>query len=122
MASGPIAITRPSTSVSRPTPLEFGARIVNYGRCANDSRVRGNDRSPIFRFWRKTISYLVRNSAFDAEHLLQGMHYLNQIGLVRHHLVDVLVCARNLIEHALVLAADDTLRLHFQISDRELLL
>src|SRR5581483_7237748 len=63
-----------------------------------------------------------RNSALDAKHLLQRVHHLDEIRLVRHHLVDVLVRARNLVEHALVLAADHALRLHLEIGDGELLL
>src|SRR5206468_11351497 len=82
IASGPSAITRPRTSVSRPTPC----------------------------------------SAFDAEHLLERVDPLDEIGLVRHHLVDVLVGARDLVEDPFVLAADDALRLALQVLDRERLL
>src|SRR5437870_3785114 len=81
-ASGPSAITRPRTSVSRPTPC----------------------------------------SALDAEHLLERVDHLDEIGLVRHHLVDVLVGAWNFVEHALVLAADDALRLALQVLHGECLL
>src|SRR5258706_6113763 len=50
------------------------------------------------------------------------MHGIHKVGLVRHHLVDVLVRARDLVEHALVLAADDAVRLPDQVLDLELLL
>src|SRR5258708_38958001 len=62
------------------------------------------------------------NSAFDAEDLLQGMHYVDQVGLVGHHLVDVLVGAGDFIEHAFVLAADDAFGLPLQILDGKCLL
>src|SRR5262249_55472951 len=39
--------------------------------------------------------------------LLQRVHHLDEIALVLHHLVDVLVGARDLVDHAAVLAADD---------------
>src|SRR5581483_10384442 len=90
MASGPIAITSPRTSVSRATDADFEVRAV-------------------------IISYLVRNSAFDAKNLLERVHDLDEVGLVRHYLVDVLIGAGNLVQHALVLATDDALRLHFQV-------
>src|SRR6185503_9705648 len=54
-----------------------------------------------------------RLSAFDAQDLLQRMHHLHEVGLVRHDLVDVLVGARDLVDHALVLAADDAFGLAF---------
>src|SRR5258706_9276667 len=62
------------------------------------------------------------NSAFDAEDLLQGMYYLDQVGLVGHHLVDVLVGAGDFVEHAFVLAADDAFGLPLQILDGKCLL
>jgi len=58
-------------------------------------------------------------SAFDAEHLFEGVHDLDEVGLVRHHLVDVLVGAGDLIQHAAILAADDALGLRFQVLRRE---
>src|SRR5438094_964208 len=61
-------------------------------------------------------------SALDAEHLLQRVQHLHEVGLVRHHLVDALVGAGDLVQHAAVLAADDALRLRFQILDGESLL
>jgi len=39
------------------------------------------------------------------------VQHLDQIGLIRHHRVDVLVGAGNLVDHALVLAADHALGL-----------
>ena len=59
------------------------------------------------------ISYFV--PTFDAQHLLERVHDLDEIGLVRHHLVDVLVGAGDLVQHALVLAADDAFGLRFQV-------
>src|SRR6266581_990079 len=58
-------------------------------------------------------------STFDAHHLLQRVHDFDQIGLVGHHLLDVLVSRRDLVEHALVLAAFDTLRLRDEVRARE---
>src|SRR4051794_2218941 len=87
-ASGPVAMTAPSTHVRRATP------------------------SPGF----------TPSSTFDAQHLLEGVHDLDEIGLVRHYLVDVLVGAGNLVQHALVLAAEDAFGLRFQILNGEALL
>ncbi|RKT45460.1 hypothetical protein BDD21_2916 [Thiocapsa rosea] len=50
-------------------------------------------------------------SALHADHLFQRMHHLDQVRLVGHDLVDVLVGTRNLVEHTLVLSADDPLGL-----------
>src|SRR3990172_929647 len=50
------------------------------------------------------------------------MYDLHEVGLVRHHFVDVLVGAGNFIQHAFVLAADDAFGLLFQIADRKPLL
>src|SRR5437762_13310 len=50
------------------------------------------------------------------------MYDLHQVGLVRHDLVDVLVGARDLVQHALVLAADHPPRLRLQVFYAELLL
>src|ERR1700752_4365170 len=65
------------------------------------------------------ITDVVRNSAFDAEYLLQRVDDLDEIGLVRHHLVDVLVGAGDLVQHAAVLAADDALGLLLQVGGGE---
>ena len=46
------------------------------------------------------------------------MHHVDEIGLVGHHLVDILVGTRDLVEHALVLAAFDALRLLREIGAR----
>ena len=46
-------------------------------------------------------------SALDAQHLLQRVHHLHEVGLRRHHRVDVLVGHRRLVDHARVLAALD---------------
>src|SRR6266496_1716386 len=58
-------------------------------------------------------------STFDAHHLLQRVHDFDQIGLVCHHLFDVLVSRRDLVEHALVLAAFDALRLRDEVRARK---
>src|SRR5690349_7620788 len=59
--------------------------------------------------------------AFHAENLLENVYDLDQVVLVRHHLVDVLVGAGNLVQHAFVLAADHAFGLLLEIRDRELL-
>src|SRR6266581_2434723 len=58
-------------------------------------------------------------STLHADDLLQRMNDLHEIGLVGHHLLDVLVSPRDLVEHALVLAAFDTLRLRDEVRARE---
>src|SRR3954470_6749832 len=50
------------------------------------------------------------------------MYDLHQVGLVRHHFVDVLVGARDFVEHTLVLATNHAARLRLQVFDAELLL
>src|SRR5688572_28748028 len=50
------------------------------------------------------------------------MYDLDQVRLVRHHLVDVLVGAWNFIDHSLVFPADDPLRLRLKIGNRKGLL
>src|SRR5262245_3545722 len=50
------------------------------------------------------------------------MRDFDQVGLVRHHLVDVLVGARDLIDHAAVLPTLDTFRLLREVEAIELLL
>ncbi len=67
--------------------------------------------------WRENRS--VFGSPLHAHHLLKRVHHLDQIRLVRHDLVDVLVGSRDLVEHALVLAADDALGLGGQVGDGE---
>ncbi len=47
------------------------------------------------------------------------MQRLDQIGLIGHHLIDVLVRPGDLVEHALVLAAFDALGLRLEIGARE---
>ena len=37
---------------------------------------------------------------FDAQYLLKRMHDLDQIGLISHHAIDILVGFGNFIEHA----------------------
>ena len=54
-------------------------------------------------------------SPLHAHHLLQGVHDLDQVGLVGHHGVDVLVGARDLVDHAAVLAAFDARGLRGQV-------
>src|SRR5262245_40968930 len=105
-ASGPRAMIAPRTSVSRATELEFGVRVVII--CLREAQ--------------RIITTLTPNSALHAQDLLERVHHLHQVGLVRHDLVDVLVGARDLVEHALVLAADDALRLGLQIRDGKRLL
>src|SRR4051794_12567608 len=56
-----------------------------------------------------------RTSALYADELLQLRHDLDQVALLLHHPVDVLVGTRNLIEHAGVLAALHSPRLLLQI-------
>lgn len=51
----------------------------------------------------------------DAEHLLQRMHGLDEVGLVGHDGVDVLVGGRNLVDDAAILAANDAFGLAFEI-------
>jgi len=43
----------------------------------------------------------------DADDLLERVHDFDEVGLVRHHAVDILVRCRDFVEHALVLAAFD---------------
>src|SRR5882724_6956442 len=54
-----------------------------------------------------------------AEDLAQLGHDLDQVLLVLHHLLDQLVGAGDLVEHARILAALDALGLGFQVLDRE---
>src|SRR5262245_33488493 len=61
-------------------------------------------------------------SALDAYHLLQRVHDVDEIRLIRHHLVDILVGARNFVHDAAILAAFDALRLFRQIETRKSLL
>src|SRR5687767_12044965 len=61
-------------------------------------------------------------SAFHAEDLFQGVDDVHEIGLVGHHLVDALVRPGDLVEHALVLAADYALGLTLQVFYRKALL
>src|SRR6266581_9237906 len=56
---------------------------------------------------------------FNANHLLQRVNDVHQVGLVGHHLLDVLVGPRDLVEHALVLAAFDALSLRDEVRARE---
>lgn len=49
--------------------------------------------------------------SLHAHHLFQRVHHIDQIDLVRHYTIDVLVGAGNLIDHALVLATDHPLGL-----------
>src|SRR5438067_7594500 len=53
--------------------------------------------------------------ALYAKDLLQRVHDLDKVGLVGHHLVDVLVGAGDLVEHALVLSTHDSCRLLLQV-------
>ena len=53
--------------------------------------------------------------ALYAKDLLQRVHDLDEVGLVGHHLVDVLVGTGDLVEHAAILAADDALGLRLEI-------
>lgn len=48
-------------------------------------------------------------TAFNAQHRFQGVNHFYQILLVCHHLINVLVRGRYLIQHQLVLAAFDAL-------------
>src|SRR5512132_1046918 len=61
-------------------------------------------------------------SALYAYHLLQSVYDLHQVALVRHHLVDVLVGARDLVQDPFVLSAYDISCLFDQIRNRILLL
>src|SRR5689334_11708806 len=53
---------------------------------------------------------------------LESVDDVDEIGLIGHHLVDVLVRARDLVDHALVLAADHAPGLGLQVLDGETLL
>src|SRR5215467_4695275 len=57
--------------------------------------------------------------AFDTHDLLQRVRDLDEVGLVGHHAVDVLVRSGDLVEHALVLAALDAARLLLEVGARE---
>src|SRR5581483_3900462 len=50
----------------------------------------------------KVSSAMPPSLALDAEHLLQRVHHFHEVGLVAHHLVDVLVGAGDLGDDALV--------------------
>ena len=63
----------------------------------------GRDRMRIARLRRFDLHL----SPLDANDLAQRVHDLDQIRLMRHHLVDVLVRGRNLVDHAAVLATFD---------------
>ena len=74
-----------------------------------------------FRFFPLTLpAARGRELTFDAHHLLERVHDLDQFSLRRHHGVDVLVGARNLVQYTLILAAFDTFGLRTQILDRKL--
>src|SRR6218665_3947048 len=62
------------------------------------------------------------DSALHAHDLLEGGQGLGGTALVCHHLVDVLVRAWNLIDHAFVLAAEDAGGLSLQVGLGEVLL
>src|SRR5262249_42369109 len=75
------------------------------------------------KFSRKRCS---QNSGFDAScltfdthDLLQGVHHVDEVRLVGHDAVDVLVRARDLVEHALILAALDPAGLLLEVGARE---
>src|SRR5262245_47625299 len=73
-------------------------------------RVRPDQRSRLPLRGRSTITLNMSGrtrSALHADHLLERMDQFGQVALVRHHLVDVLVRARDLVDHATVLAALD---------------
>jgi hypothetical protein len=57
-----------------------------------------------------------------AHDLLEGVQDLGEVALVGHHPVDVLLGARDLVEDALVLAADDASGLGVEVSLDEMLL
>src|SRR5262245_38108033 len=60
--------------------------------------------------------------ALHAQDLLQLRDNLDQVLLVLHDLIDALVGARDLVEHAVVLPALDARRLLAQVGEGELLL
>ncbi|OLL89030.1 hypothetical protein Ae356Ps1_6311c [Pseudonocardia sp. Ae356_Ps1] len=59
-------------------------------------------------------------SALHAQHRAQAVLHPDQVGLLRHDRVEVLVRAGDLVDHAGVLAALDALGLGLQVGDREL--
>jgi hypothetical protein len=70
--------------------------------------------------WRKTSHGRVGPATgskltFDTNHLLECVENFNQIALVVHHLIDVLVRLGNLIDHIGVFSALDSSRLWSEI-------
>ncbi len=59
------------------------------------------------------------SSALDGQHGAERVHDFDQVRLRRHHQVEVLVGARDLVEDALVLAALDALGLFREVRERE---
>src|ERR1051325_1352131 len=64
-------------------------------------------------------SPVTTGSPLHAQHLLEHGHDLDEIALVLHHLVDVLVGARDLVEHAVILAALDAAGLVHEVAHGE---
>src|SRR6218665_2135103 len=98
-------------------------------RCARQTRLpilsaRPGLRFPVpgSRFSRCICRKPPPDSALHAHDLLEGVQGLGRTALVCHHLVDVLVRAWNLIEHAFVLAAEDAGGLSLQVGFGEVLL
>ena len=58
---------------------------------------------------------LSRVLTLDADHLFQRVAHFHQVGLIGHYAVNILVGAGYLVDHAFVLAANDALRLFFEV-------
>src|SRR6266567_5086267 len=101
----------PRGSVFRNCSSAAGTRPASQG--VKFSRKRFSQNSG------RAASSLDMGSTFYADDLLQRVHDVDQIGLVGHHLFDILVSSRDLVQHALVLAALDALRLRDEVSARE---
>src|SRR5882672_12432214 len=64
--------------------------------------------------WRGPFGFWL---SLHAQHLLESVQRLDEVRLVRHHLVDVLVGAGDLVEHTLVLSTHDSCRLLLQVGN-----
>ena len=61
-------------------------------------------------------------TTFDAEDSLESRSDLHEILLVLHHLIDVFVSSRDLVDDVCVLTTFNSGCLHLEICDRELAL
>ena len=85
-----------------------------------DPSVKTRMRCSVTHFVILSVLTSIFISSFHTEHLSELVLDLNEIFLVVHDLLNVLVCTRDLVDDALVLAALDALRLLLQVGLRVL--